>query len=600
MKASRAVILPVVLMILLLLGLLVAMFSFRVHADLSSTQANVFRVQTRLAAEAGIDRVRQLLRIARFDTPTWYHNPELFHRVVVWAADGDESVIGTNEDRFADGAMVYRFSIIADDPTDDEYYVRFGITDEASKLNINTTTPEQLAAMVRTVVAGREDVDPQALVDAIIDWRDTNTTPRGDQADTEGEYYKQLPKPYRVKNGPFDTVEELLLVKGISGQILFGEDWDRNGLLTANEDDGEQTFPLDNQDGVLNPGLFPYLTTISLENNVSNDNRPRVSLQQAPEKMRAELQTVFPDDPELVEYIVSAAKPASPTGGGGPKKPPTTPPPATPKKPGKQGPGITRQPGSGPPRPLTNPTGKPQGAPKRRLTDDEQPQTGQPQDPPPEEGAGEPEEIGKQPEGEENPEETGDQGEKPPTGGGGAAKPILSPASLLLPRTVQGQEQPSPLSVADLPRLMDRLTAKKSDEKTVKGLVSVNTAPPLVLFCLLDQAGMPLLTEEQVLAIVQMRTGLDSNTLSTTAWLVTEGVMDVATFEKLAPSITARGQQFTIESLGYADHIGMVTRLQVVVDMVGPIAQTIYYRDLTYLGAHYPIREEDLEQQRVR
>ena len=55
-----------------------------------------------------------------------------------------------------------------------------------------------------------------------------------------------------------------------------------------------------------------------------------------------------------------------------------------------------------------------------------------------------------------------------------------------------------------------------------------------------------------------------------------------------------------IESLGYADHIGMVTRLQVIVDVAGPIAQTMYYRDLTRLGGHYPIREEDDENIRVR
>jgi hypothetical protein len=47
--------------------------------------------------------------------------------------------------------------------------------------------------------------------------------------------------------------------------------------------------------------------------------------------------------------------------------------------------------------------------------------------------------------------------------------------------------------------------------------------------------------------------------------------------------------------------VGAVTRLQVVVDMVGPIPQTIYYRDISYLGANFPIREEDLrEAQRVR
>jgi len=55
MRTRRAVILPVVLFILLLVGLLAAMFSFRVSADLASTRAVEMRMQTRLAAEAGVE-----------------------------------------------------------------------------------------------------------------------------------------------------------------------------------------------------------------------------------------------------------------------------------------------------------------------------------------------------------------------------------------------------------------------------------------------------------------------------------------------------------------------------------------------------------------
>lgn len=105
---------------------------------------------------------------------------------------------------------------------------------------------------------------------------------------------------------------------------------------------------------------------------------------------------------------------------------------------------------------------------------------------------------------------------------------------------------------------------------------------------------------EQIEAILEARERIPSEAKATTAWLVTEEVIDWETYERIAGQITARGQQFTIESLGYADHIGMVTRLHVVVDMIGPIAQTIYYRDLTYIGGHFPIREEDLENIRVR
>ena len=36
-----------------------------------------------------------------------------------------------------------------------------------------------------------------------------------------------------------------------------------------------------------------------------------------------------------------------------------------------------------------------------------------------------------------------------------------------------------------------------------------------------------------------------------------------------------------------------MTRLQVVVEMRGPVAQVMYYRDNTHLGTNYPIWYED-------
>ena len=101
-------------------------------------------------------------------------------------------------------------------------------------------------------MAGDEEVNPHEIVAAILDWRDEDSVPLSEAGDTEGLYYEDLPRPYRVKNGPFESVEELLLVKGVTGQILYGEDFDRNGLLTVNEEDGDVSFPPDNEDELLN------------------------------------------------------------------------------------------------------------------------------------------------------------------------------------------------------------------------------------------------------------------------------------------------------------------------------------------------------------
>jgi DNA uptake protein ComE-like DNA-binding protein len=665
-KQARAVILPVILFVLLLLGLLGAMFSFRIYADVSATRVIGDRLQTRLAAEAGVEAVKLLLRTARSDRTQWYNNPDAFHRMLVWAHGADRSKAGTNEE-FHD-TTAFRFSIVADDPTDDKKLIRFGITDEASKLNLNAATDAQLLKLVETVVAGQKegesDIDPRAMVDAIIDWRDADSKPTGEAGDTEDAYYRLLDKPYRVKNGPFSTVEELLLVKGVTGQVLFGEDFDRNGLLTPNEDDGDKSFPPDNQDGVLNRGLYPYLTVSSYEANTSNDNSPRIYLFTDEATLGKELEDVFPDQADVIHFIVAVTRagPGVPGGGGKPSgtggqppgssggKPPagapgaTTPPGGTGTIPPAQAPAGTPGSGKGGNKPPAGPgsTGGPvpppgpKPPPKKAANEKQKspsvnPSTGsrgpgspaqsggrkgvKPQPPGSagtvpsgggKPGAG----VGGLPSGATTPpsgdeaEPTGDEsgagaekpGGQPGSGdGGSAATPIRSPASLLRPRKIGTElEEPSPLTVEQLPLLMDRLTTRRATERRVPGLINVNTAPRQVLECLEG------LTGEQAQSILAVRETLDAKTLSTPAWLVTEGVMDVETFDKIAASLTTRSQQFTIESLGYGDHMGMVTRLQVVVDMMGPIPQTIYYRDISYLGGSYPIREEDKEQVRGR
>ena len=580
MNCRRAVILPTVMFVLLLLGLFGAMFAFRINADVAATRAVATRMQTRLAAEAGLERVKLLLQSSRDDMDTWYHNPDELNRILVWAHGLDPRIFGTDED-LDEGTMAYRFSVVADDPTDDEEYVRFGVTDESSKLNLNQATRDQLLILVRAAIDEDQELDPLDIVGAILDWRDQDSTPQTEAGDTEGTYYEELDKPYKIRNGPFDSVEELLLVKGITAQLLYGEDVDRNGLLTPNEDDGDSTFPPDNQDNVLNRGLYPYLTVYSYENNVSNDNRRRIYLFGEANAVREELAMVFEDEPDVVDYIVEVTRGQGPARRGrgqgtGPR--------------GNTGTSGT-QPAGSTPLDTGNSAIEPDDGDNKAATrrqargegseDEENGEEGE--DPAGEEAEGEP------PGGEaENPESEPETNDAGPASG-----PIRTPAALLLPRSISGELRDGPVGPEHLAALLDRTTVVPPDQQRIVGLINVNTAPALVLRCL-D------LNDDQVRAIIETRDSLDGEQKSTPAWLVTEEVVDLVTFERLAPRITARGQQFTIEVLGFADHVGMVTRLQTIVDLVGPIAETLYYRDVTHLGGAFPIREEDKENIRVR
>jgi DNA uptake protein ComE-like DNA-binding protein len=151
----------------------------------------------------------------------------------------------------------------------------FGFVDEGSKLDLNTATAAMLEALPR--------MTPQ-LAAAIVDWRDSNTTVSENGA--EDETYQRLDPPYRCKNAPFESVDELRLVYGMDTEILYGDDANMNGALDPNENDGDHSAPYDDRNGVLDPGLLEYVTVWSriptnTRTNVNERNQLAVVLQDA-------------------------------------------------------------------------------------------------------------------------------------------------------------------------------------------------------------------------------------------------------------------------------------------------------------------------------
>jgi len=145
-----------------------------------------------------------------------------------------------------------------------------GSEDENGRVNLNTAAPEVLVAL-----PGMDE----ALAAAIVDWRDADedVTPQG----AETTDYLGLGTPYRPRNAPFETVEELLLVRGVTPALLWGEDVNRNGVLDPNEDDGAAAPPTDDADGLLDRGLAPFVTAWSLERNVDAAGQARLNLNTA-------------------------------------------------------------------------------------------------------------------------------------------------------------------------------------------------------------------------------------------------------------------------------------------------------------------------------
>ncbi len=157
------------------------------------------------------------------------------------------------------------FWIITPDPDNPQNYL-YGITDEASKLNLNNATETQLLLLPNATYE---------MADSIIDWidADSNTTGQG----AESDYYQSLPRPYNAKNAPIETPEELLLIKGIDETLLWGMDANRNGVIEPTEGS-----PQVDSNGVdTSRGIFPYITVFTIDSNLDSTGKARVDINTA-------------------------------------------------------------------------------------------------------------------------------------------------------------------------------------------------------------------------------------------------------------------------------------------------------------------------------
>jgi general secretion pathway protein K len=98
-------------------------------------------------------------------------------------------------------------------------FVEVRIADENGKLDINKATRSDLLRLF--IAFGIKGSERDIIVDSILDWVDDNNFHRLNGA--EDDYYGSLSEPYGAKDGPFDTLDELMWVKGVIPELFFGK-----------------------------------------------------------------------------------------------------------------------------------------------------------------------------------------------------------------------------------------------------------------------------------------------------------------------------------------------------------------------------------------
>jgi len=92
------------------------------------------------------------------------------------------------------------------------------IVPEEGRRNVNLLTDEDWEEILDLGNVPEEKWDE--LIDCFRDWVDANEEHRLNGAESDDPFYRD--RGYECKNGPLDTVDELLLIKGFTPRIVYG------------------------------------------------------------------------------------------------------------------------------------------------------------------------------------------------------------------------------------------------------------------------------------------------------------------------------------------------------------------------------------------
>lgn len=237
--------------------------------DLLVTKNYGDRIQAHYLALAGIEKAEALL----------YQNARDRSR----SGKNHTGDLYSDDQQFRDVAFGRgQFRVFRRGRPDEGGGIIYGVGDEESRLNVNVATTNEL-----------QEIDGMTadIAASIIDWRDPDNevSPGG----AEKDYYASLQPPYQPRNGPIETVRELLMVRGVSPDLLLAKDVHQNGLL-EDAGEGENGSLRDNPVGDEDTGWAGIMTVDSSVRNVSATGQDRVNIQTADESSLTAVQGVSP------------------------------------------------------------------------------------------------------------------------------------------------------------------------------------------------------------------------------------------------------------------------------------------------------------------
>ena len=221
---KNGTILIVTLWILAILSLLAVGAGFRMGLEIKLTGFRLSELKALYLAKAGINKAIALRWMEQLRgksrgvdalSQVWSNNKDMFHKIELGEGSFTLSHCPKELDR------------------SDKEIILYGMEDEYSRININR---DDILDSLRILFVdkGLELESARALASSIKDWRDKDNIPSNGGA--EEAYYQSLEKPYHSSDADFKAIEELLLVKGMTRELFYGEDKNKDGKIALGEE----------------------------------------------------------------------------------------------------------------------------------------------------------------------------------------------------------------------------------------------------------------------------------------------------------------------------------------------------------------------------
>jgi hypothetical protein len=152
------------------------------------------------------------------------------------------------------------------------------ITDEEGRINLNFMDSrlrmgrKNMREIFREVLLATgvpEGEEPDIIIDSILDWIDSDDEHRLNGAETQWYEHNYAEKgfsyPYSAKNQRLNTIDELLMIRGITPEILYGSD-----SIYASQQNREE--------GPYYSGILPYVTVYGYHRRINEGSAPPLLL----------------------------------------------------------------------------------------------------------------------------------------------------------------------------------------------------------------------------------------------------------------------------------------------------------------------------------